>query len=147
MKKFFLSLLLCVSFLMYGCSYDTYEIGTEMKVAYLRVNKDDWSTKNTPSGKYIYKEFSMVDITADVMDNGAVLVYFIDEKDRDNILPYVFPVPVAPNHLVLQNIRYNVSIGKLGIVVEWEDGYDYSLTEPYDFKVCIMSPGTTKKKK
>ena len=146
MKKFFLSLLLCVSFLMYGCSYDTYEIGTEMKVAYVRVNPNEWTAAETPSGKYIFKEISMADITADVMDNGAVLVYFIDESERDNILPYVFPVPVGPTQLVLQNIRYVVGVGKLGLVVEWEDGYDYSLTEPYEFKVCIMSPGKSKKK-
>lgn len=131
---------------MSGCSYDTYEIGTDMKVTSVTVTPDDWRSEVVPSGKYIYKEFLMADITADVIDNGAVLVYFIDEEDRDNILPYVFPVPVGPTQLVLQNIRYDVSVGKLGIVVEWEDGYDYSLTEPYYFKVCIMSPGKAKKK-
>lgn len=135
-------------------TYETYQIvkqGTEIFTDYITVHGNEWYKSSVPEGKpgfYVYHEFIFNEINNDVLDKGAVLVYMIDSEGRENILPYVYPVQDNEGRKFMQNIRYEVEKGTLTIVVEWENFYDY--TDPhadYLFKVCILSPGITDKKK
>ena len=125
-------------------TYETYEIvkqGTDMFVDYIEARGTDWQlsgTQGTP-GCYVYQEFSFKEINQEVIDKGAVLVYLVDADDRDNILPYVFPVDNG-HELIMQNIRYEVERGILTIVIEWQDFKKY-IQGDYKFKVCILTPG------
>ena len=132
-----------------GCSYDTYEIGTELSVEYVTAYMEDWKIDNTDVGYSLYQSFPIKDITQDVINNGAVLVYFVDKKnDRDNMLPYVFPIYVPETgQMLLENIRFDVEKGWISIVIEWEDGLSSEILEDYTFKVCVMSPGQKKKER
>ena len=151
MKKTLFSII-AASFVLCGChihqDYETYEIvkqGTDMFVDYIDAKGDDWqlSGKDGQPGCYVYQEFRFDEITNDVLEKGAVLVYLVDADGRDNILPYVFPVDNG-HELIMQNIRYDVEAGILTIIIEWQDFHKYA-QENYRFKVCILQPGTAKK--
>jgi hypothetical protein len=166
MKKAVLTIVSAL--LLCGCgdvyrTYETYEIvkqGTDMFVDYIDANLEDWYVvgKEGEPGCFIYQEFCFDEITEDVLNNGAVLVYQIDEDNvynenkHDNILPYVFPVRNEKGKLIMQNIRFNVyrgmvernnkvvETGILTMVIEWSDFMIYNQGD-YRFKVCILSPG------
>ncbi|MGX8689709.1 MAG: hypothetical protein ACSW76_03590 [Bacteroidaceae bacterium] len=137
------ALLLCSCGDVYR-TYETYEIvkqGTDMFVDYIDANGQDWKLAGIDGqpGCYVYQEFRFDEITDDVLQNGAVLVYLVDGAGRDNILPYVFPVENGKD-LLMQNIRYDVERGILTLVIEWQDFKVYDQGN-YKFKVCILSPG------
>lgn len=149
MKKIFIPVI-AASLLLSGCTfhehYDTYEVvqqGTDMFVDYIEAKGNDWILSGTEGqpGCYVYQEFRFDEITQNVLDKGAVLVYLIDADGRDNILPYVFPVDNG-YELIMQNIRFDVEKGILTIVIEWQDFKKYNQGD-YEFKVCILQPGKT----
>lgn len=149
MKKIFIPVI-AASLLLSGCTfhehYDTYEVieqGTDMFVDYIEAKGNDWIPSGTEGqpGFYVYQEFRFDEITQNVLDKGAVLVYLIDADGRDNILPYVFPVDNG-YELIMQNIRFDVEKGILTIVIEWQDFKKYNQGD-YEFKVCILQPGKT----
>lgn len=144
MKKTVLALLLSCVFLFPGCSYEKYEMGSEIKVSYLTVEPDDWYNENTQAGSYWSCRFRMDDITSDVIENGAVIAYFIDtRKGTDNVLPYVYPIRVNGqeyDEILLQNIRFNIEKGFIKFIAEWSDGTKMDIQEKYEFKVCVIYP-------
>ncbi|MBO7437728.1 MAG: hypothetical protein J6T97_07930 [Bacteroidaceae bacterium] len=149
MKKIVIPVL--AALLLGGCefhdTYETYEIikqGTDMTVGYKTAKGNEWFESGTEGqpGFYIYQEFAIPEITDDVLNNGAVLAYLVDAEGRDNILPYVFPVDNG-HELIMQNIRYEVEKGILTFVIEWQDFKKY-IQGDYEFKICILQPGTTK---
>lgn len=131
-------------------TYETYEIikqGTDMFVDYVDAKGNEWeqSGQEGQPGFYIYQEFEFPEVTEDVLEYGAVLVYLVDADGRDNILPYVFPVDNG-YELIMQNIRYDVEKGIVTIIIEWQDFKKY-LQNDYRFKVCILQPGSKNGKK
>lgn len=154
MKKSFIPVILG-TLLLCGCdvykTYETYEVvkqGTDMFVDYIDAKGNKWERSGIEGnpGFYVYQEYRFDEITDDVLDKGAVLVYLVDADGRDNILPYVFPVDNG-HELIMQNIRYDVEKGILTIIIEWQDFKKYEQGD-YRFKVCILQPGdnTSKKK-
>lgn len=153
MKKIFIPVI-AASLLLSGCTfhehYDTYEVvqqGTDMFVDYVEAKGNEWILSGTEGqpGCYVYQEFKFPEITQNVLENGAVLVYLVDSDDRDNILPYVFPVDNG-YELIMQNIRFDVEKGILTIIIEWQDFKKY-IQGDYEFKVCILQPGKATGKK
>lgn len=151
MKKIFIPVI-ATALLLSGCdiheTYETYEIvkeGTDMFVDYVTAKGNEWFADGTEGqpGFYIYQEFSFPEVTTEVLEKGAVLVYLVDADGRDNILPYVFPVDNG-HELIMQNIRYDVEVGKVTMAIEWQDFKRYNQTD-YEFKVCILKPGGKKK--
>ena len=147
MKKSFLSIV-AASLMLCGChihqDYETYEIikqGTDMFVDYIDAQGNKWEQSGTygKPGYYIYQEYEFPEITQNVLDNGAVLVYLVDADGRDNILPYVFHFDNG-SELVMQNIRFDVEKGILTLIIEWQDFCKYPQGD-YRFKVCILQPG------
>lgn len=147
MKKILFPIVLSALFLS-GCdvyrTYETIEVvkqGTDMFVDYIDAAGADWKLSGTEGqpGCYVYQEFRFDEITSDVLNNGAVLVYLVDAENRDNILPYVFPVDNG-QELIMQNIRFDVERGILTLIIEWQDFKRY-IQDNYRFKVCILQPG------
>lgn len=147
MKKIIISLV-SLTLLLSSChiheTYETYEIvkqGTDMFVDYIDAKGDKWQLSGTEGqpGCYVYQEYSFGEITDEVLEKGAVLVYLVDAEGRDNILPYVFPVDNG-HELVMQNIRYDVEKGIVTLIIEWQDFHTY-IQGDYRFKVCILQPG------
>lgn len=141
------TLLLCSCGDVYR-TYETYEVvrpGVEMFTDYIDARGEDWITSGTAGqpGCYVFQEFKFPEITNAVLDKGAVLVYLVDIDNRDNILPYVYPVRNESGQKIMQNIRYDVEKGLLTLIVEWGDFRRYSV-EDFKFKVCILSQGTAK---
>lgn len=142
MKK--ILLLFAVIFLMTGCdvhkTYETYEVvsGVDLKVVYLEVRDNAWETVNNPDeGCFLYQTFDNVpEITQKVLNNGAVLAYLIEsdgEIERENILPYVFPL----DNGVMKNIRFDYSLGEFTVISEWSDSHLYAGGNCL-IKVCIL---------
>jgi hypothetical protein len=145
MKKLSFLFVAAVSLLFVGCDihehYETYEVkGSDLFVDYIDANGDDWQQYGVEGqpGCYVYQEFRFDEINQKVLNGGAVLVYLVDADNRDNILPYVFPVDNG-HELIMQNIRYEVELGRLAIVIEWQDFKKY-IQDNYKFKVCIITP-------
>lgn len=146
MKKLSLLFATVLPLLFTGCDihehYDTYEVyGSELFVDYIDARGSDWQMFGVEGqpGCYVYQEFIFKEINQKVINGGAVLVYLVDADNRDNILPYVFPVDNG-KELIMQNIRYEVEPGRLAIVIEWQDFKKY-IQDDYKFKVCILTPG------
>ena len=139
MKKIFL-LLFAGLFLLTGCdihkTYETYEVisGVDLKTIYCDVKADRWDiVDDVDEGCYLYQVLDFPEITSNVISDGAVLVYLIDESGRDNVLPYVFPL----DNGVMKNIRYDVSEGHLTIIMEWSDP-SFIVESSCKIKVCIF---------
>ena len=148
MKKALIALVSCM-FLLCGCSYEKYEIGTDMVVSYYTITPNQWVKENTGVGFQYYCTIRNKDITKNVIDDGAVLAYYLDpEFGTDHLLQYSFPVKdLDTGKKITQNIRYEVKRGEITFVLEWSDGVAYEIPEgaDYEFKVCVMSPGETVK--
>ncbi len=88
MKKFLLPML-ATFVLLCGCSEKARVI-----TSYYTVNPNQWEASITTynDGTYItnyyYSQWENVDITPDVIDNGVVLVYYLNEDGYDQLLPY-----------------------------------------------------------
>lgn len=128
-----------------GCDIHTTEIikpGVDVYTEYITVTPDDWVRNGTPAGDagcYIYKTVSCKKIDRNVLDDGAVVVYMVDDVEGDNPLPYVFPVETKRS-VVSQNIRFKVKKGYITFVVEWDDADIYEFDYDIKFKVCVFAP-------
>ncbi|MBO4561139.1 MAG: hypothetical protein J5705_04125 [Bacteroidaceae bacterium] len=145
MKKIYF-MLAAVVMLLSGCDIHTTEIvkpGVDMFTDYIDAYAGDWKRpskiKVGEPGFYVYQEFGFKEITNKVLREGAVMVYLVDGDNRDNALPYVFPVDNGRN-IIMQNIRFEVEKGILTLVIEWQD-FDLYDQQDMRFKVCILSPG------
>lgn len=145
MKKICL-LLATVAVLLSSCDIHTTEIvkpGVDIFTDYIDVNPANWTQSGArgEAGCYIYQEFKFKEIDSKVIREGAVMVYLVDDDNRDNPLPYVSPFDNGRN-IVMQNIRFEAEKGYLRIVVEWQDFDNYARDlNPMKLKVCILSPG------
>ena len=146
MKKAVIALVSCM-FLLCGCSFERYEMGSDINVSYYTVGYNKWTKESTgPNTWQYYYSIKNKDITNDVMDNGAVLAYFIDEAyGSDTPLPYTFTVSDTHHNVMTQNIRYEVKSGYITFIVEWSDGGEYDILDDYEFKVCVISPSDKRK--
>lgn len=146
MKKALIALVSCM-FLLCGCSFERYEMGSDINVSYYTVGYNKWTKESTgPNTWQYYYSIKNKDITNDVMGNGAVLAYFIDEAyGSDTPLPYTFTVSDTHHNVMTQNIRYEVKSGYITFIVEWSDGGEYDILDDYEFKVCVISPSDKRK--
>ena len=137
-----------VAFVMLaGC-----EEGAHVRTVYYEVQPNQWdqSVMLYEDGTYVvdyyYSQWQNVDITHDVIDNGVVLVYYIDAEGRDNLLPYTFynrEVDTAGNVSYYQErIEYDVEPGIITFKIKDSDfGTTQSMANigPMQFKVSTIS--------
>lgn len=120
MKKFILPMIMAFAMLT-GCSEkarvvtDYYTVSPNQWQYATTLNADDTYTIN-----YAYSTWEDVNITPDVMDNGVVLVYYIDDDKRDNLLPYT--LYFLDNGVPYQErIEYDVEAGKITFKIKDTD--------------------------
>ncbi len=144
MKKYFLALFV-VALSLCGCSYDKYEVGSELQVYYEDAPANSWheSGREGEPEYYVYQQFRFPEITSSVMDDGAVMVYLC-QGNVDVPLPNVFPV--ADGHItVMENMRFEVEKGLITVVLEWSDFKFHDNLNNYKFKFCILTPSAKTK--
>ena len=140
MKRLFktLAVVLFVIFAFVGCSY---EVGVDMEVIYIDAKRNNWqiSGKEGEEGCYQFQEFKFPEITNAVLNEGAVLVYYIDEEGRDNMLPLVLPYDEG-RETVIETIRFDCEKGYLTLIIESSDFMAVPSSRDIRFKVCILKP-------
>ena len=137
MRKFILALAV-LPFLMSGCTKETIVHVHQgcVESFYIDVYPRDWV--DDPNCTYIYAPFSTNKINSDVINNGIVVVYYIDESGRDNMLPYLLPLrDNNTNELYYENLRFDMSPGKITFIIEDSDFYHATVSRPMKFKVSV----------
>ncbi len=130
MKKLLLPLIAMVV-LFSGCGEKAHII-----TSYYQVHSDQWDLMT--DGSYYYSEWSNSDITPDVINEGVVLAYYIDDDNRDNLLPYTlyFTDNGTPYQ---ERIEYDIERGKITFKVKTSDfGPTTVNTRLMRFKVCVI---------
>lgn len=129
---------LFVAFTFAGCSY---EVGVDMEVIYIDAKRNNWqiSGKEGEEGCYQFQEFKFPEITNAVLNEGAVLVYYIDKEGRDNMLPLVLPYDEG-RETVIETIRFDCEKGYLTLIIESSDFMAVPSSRDIRFKVCILKP-------
>lgn len=115
--------------MMWGC-----DDGAHVRTTYYTVQPNQWERNvvlydnGTYETDYYYSQWQNEDITWDVMENGVVLVYYIDDAGRDNILPYTL---------------YNRQVDTAGAVTYYQERIEYDI-EPgiVTFKIKDSDFGT-----
>ena len=115
--------------------------GTYIDKYYFDVEPGQWRTSGTygSKGYYCYAEKRLPALTAAVIDGGGILVYFIDDQDRDNQLPYIYPF--YDRGYFMRTMRYDLKEGIIRFIIEDSD-FEVPLppeTGTVQFKVVIIS--------
>lgn len=148
MKKLLLPILAAAMVLLSGCSSKTrvmthyYTIAPTQWEAHFVDNYD-----GTASTDFYFSEWTCEDINPEVLENGCVLVYYVDNENRDNQLPYLLPYYDSDNNAYyMENIRFDVATGRIRFILEDSD-FNTNATIQYiqqnnrsmQFKVCCIS--------
>ncbi|MBO5932271.1 MAG: hypothetical protein J6Q19_00910, partial [Bacteroidaceae bacterium] len=117
------------------------EVGVDMEVIYIDAKRNNWqiSGKGGEEGCYQFQEFNFPEITNAVLNEGAVLVYYIDKEGRDNMLPLVLPYDEG-RETVIETIRFDCEKGYLTLIIESSDFMAVPSSRDIRFKVCILKP-------
>ena len=146
MKKMILPML-AACFLMLGC-----DDGAHVRTSYYTVQPNQWdkSVQLFDDGTYVtdyyYSQWQNEDITWEVIEDGVVLVYYIDDAGRDNILPYTEYnrlVDTAGNVTYYQErIEYDIEPGIITFKIkdsDFETANSMANIGPMNFKVSTIS--------
>jgi hypothetical protein len=124
---------------VFGCTVN--EEGVSMQTINIVANQNDWVTTTILPGReghYMYQEFAFPEINDNVLNNGVVLVTYIDNHGRDNLLPLVMPYE-GDRYDIMENVRYECERGILTIIIECSDFSSANRTSNMNFKVNILS--------
>lgn len=148
MKKFLLPMLIAMMAVFASCGPDPQPICPGPHVAmqhdYFTVTPDQWQFDDNAG--YLYSEWESSIITDDVINNGMVNVYYIDDYERDNQLPYLLPRyyynDLGEIVYFWENVRYDLSNGKVTFILQPSD-FDiensYQEIRKMQFKVTAIS--------
>jgi hypothetical protein len=132
MKK--LLLIGLVAFLLPACTVngpDTYVVAETFYIIVSPVG--DWKTRNSDNDFYIYAEKNLPAITRNVIENGVVMAYYLD--DYDNLLPYIRSYDTG----LFEVIRYDIQEGKITFIIESNDqNLPPPVTSQMEFKVVVL---------
>ena len=94
--------------------------GVQMSTYYIDIKPNHWETDGFQGYPefYCYAEIPLGGLTLQVIEEGAVLVYFIEEYD--NQLPYITPFQ-SGGISYMRVIRYDLQPGVLSLIVEDSD--------------------------
>ena len=121
MKKFILPML-AAFVLLTGC-------GEKARVitSYYTVKANQWepsidlSADGSATVNYYYSIWENIDIDDEVIMNGVVMAYYLDDDGRDNILPYTLYF-VDDNGVPFQErIEYDIEPGKITFKIKDTD--------------------------
>ncbi len=141
MKKFILPLI-AAFVLLTGC-------GEKARVvtSYYKVSPSQWEYATTLNAdqtytvNYAYSTWENIDIDEEVIRNGVVLVYYIDDDSRDNILPYTQYYIDGNGVQYHERMEYDIEPGKITFKFK---ASDYNTLESMEnigtlnFKVSVI---------
>lgn len=143
MKKLLLPLI-AVLLLATGCRKEEIIVqefnGSKLSTVYYDVAYGQWQRDMLP--EYLYFDASVPELDESSLVDGFTLVYYVDQNNYDNPLPKIYSfndVYGNPHEFV---VRYDISEGKVGFILESRDG-DYgallaAIPDKMAFKVCVM---------
>ncbi|MBO4500369.1 MAG: hypothetical protein J5732_09005 [Bacteroidaceae bacterium] len=117
--------------------------GANVKSYYITAKNDRWLVPDNimpgKEGYYAFQTFEFPEINDNVIENGVVLVYYIDSSGRDNLLPYIIPFG-QEGYCVYESYRYDIEKGFLTVIIESSD-FQYVPREiDLRFKVVVIEP-------
>lgn len=121
MKKFILPLI-AAFVLLTGCSEKA-----KVVTSYYKVNPNQWEYSTTLNAdqtytiNYAFSTWENIDIDDEVIRNGVVLVYFIDDDSRDNILPYTLYFTDDNGVPYQERMEYDIEPGKITFKIKDTD--------------------------
>lgn len=138
MKKIFLALLVASSCLLSSCVKENiiFVESDSVKSFYIDAYRNHWI--DNPDLTYIYATFAAPEITEKVIQNGIIVAYYIDNDERDNMLPYL--LPYYDEHIqdfYYENVRFDVSAGEITFIIEDSDFNHANIPNKMKFKVAI----------
>jgi hypothetical protein len=106
----------------------------------------DWiATGTLGEDLYFYYEISIPEITDDIVQNGAVIIYYKDIYGSYHALPVTYYFYVSSvDYYYHSTIRYSYQIGKVRIELEDSDLNTYRLEESAEFKIVIIEGSVLK---
>ncbi len=122
--------------------------GVQMKTHYYTVQPSQW--QGATNLDYVYASFENVDITANVIENGCVICYFVDADGRDNPMPYEFYRSYTDDNtgneiFFAETFSYDVEERSITFKFQASDFQTQTSIEQYgdmSFKVCVLEPPT-----
>ena len=119
-----------------------------MDTYYFSVKPNEWIGKPDSGGEgdgpYFFYTYRLPKITANVIKEGVVLCYFIDNDGRDNLLPYLRPWDFDNyGKPYFQNIRFDVeNVNQQGFITFIIEANDFDFPNRPDrnmeFKVVVI---------
>ena len=95
--------------------------------SYYTVNPNQWEYATTLNADgtytvdYAYSAWENIDIDDEVIMNGVVMVYYIDDNSRDNILPYTLYYADDNGVPYQERIEYDIEMGKITFKIKDTD--------------------------
>lgn len=165
MKLFKLFLpMLTIAAMATGCTKEYYTLeyytdsssGVNIYTHQYTITPAQWNRNQGPNNpgadNYLYASFNNADITADVMENGAVQAFVYNVYDVQNnlgawnTLPFVFPLEVYVTNdeggtdmvVIPENLRFEWEEGKVTFIIQDLDGVDpENMVSSIAVKVCV----------
>jgi hypothetical protein len=107
----------CVKEYYTTCDHDFAVVDTY----YVTAIPNDWRAETGNDGPYFFATHRMPEITTNVINNGIVLCYLI-ENQRDNLLPYLRPWGFnGLDEPYFHNIRFDIERGFITFIIERSD--------------------------
>ena len=121
------------------CNHDFAVVDTY----YYTVKPGEWREEPAPNrgdGPYLFTTYRLSKITANVIENGVILCYLIDDNGRDNVLPYLRPWGFNSfNEPYSQNVRFDVEQGLITFIIEASDlEFPYRPSGNMRFKISVI---------
>lgn len=141
MKKLILPILAAFVMLT-GCSEKARVI-----TSYYTVNPNQWEYATTLNSDrtytidYAYSAWENIDIDEEVIMNGVVMAYYIDDSGRDNILPYTLYFTDDNGIPYQERIEYDIEQGRITFKIKDTDfNTDQSMANigTMKFKVSVI---------
>lgn len=122
--------------------------GVQLMTHYYTVQPSQWQSANNVD--YVYASFENVDITANVIENGCVICYFVDSDGRDNPMPYEFYRSYIDDNtgneiFYAETFSYDVEENSITFKFQASDFDTQTSIAQYgnmSFKVCVLDPQT-----
>ena len=121
MKKWILPMLAMFAMLV-GCTERPHIITSNYTVT-----PDQWEQSittydnGTYDVNYYYSSWENVDITPDVIEFGVVLAYYIDDDNRDNMLPYTIYLKDDAGAFWQERIEFDIERGVITFKIKDTD--------------------------
>lgn len=144
MKKFLLPMI-AAFVLLTGCSE---KYGARVITSYYTVHPNQWEqsittyTDGTYDINYYYSTWENIDINSHVINEGAVMAYYIDNDGRDNPLPYTLYMKDDSGNLYQERIEFDITEREITFKIKDNDfNTQQSMATIGDmkFKVCVIS--------